>query len=160
SATTTDPAPNSAAWLAASRTTRGSRRATARRATRGAATSGPTTSTASSTCTALRNVLTVHSVGAGGPGGAPGARDPPGVLPGTPRWHDRTMTTLVTLDDVRRARHELAGVVRTTPLEPCRPLGAALGGDAWLKCENLQRAGSYKVRGAYVRIGRLSEAER
>jgi len=70
------------------------------------------------------------------------------------------MTTLVTLDDVRRARHELAGVVRTTPLEPCRPLGAALGGDAWLKCENLQRAGSYKVRGAYVRIGRLSEAER
>ncbi len=70
------------------------------------------------------------------------------------------MTTLVTLDDVRRARHELAGVVRTTPLEPCRPVGAAVGGDAWLKCENLQRAGSYKVRGAYVRIGRLSEAER
>ncbi|HEY8451617.1 MAG TPA: threonine ammonia-lyase [Natronosporangium sp.] len=70
------------------------------------------------------------------------------------------MTTLVTLDDVRRARHELAGVVRTTPLEPCRPLAAALGGDAWLKCENLQRAGSYKVRGAYVRISRLSEAER
>ena len=30
----------------------------------------------------------------------------------------------------------------------------------WLKCENQQRAGSYKVRGAYTRISRLSDAER
>ncbi len=70
------------------------------------------------------------------------------------------MTTLVTLADVERARTLLAGVVRTTPLEPCRPLVEVLGGDAWLKCENLQCAGSYKVRGAYVRIARLSPQER
>ncbi|WP_018808205.1 threonine ammonia-lyase [Salinispora arenicola] len=70
------------------------------------------------------------------------------------------MTKLVGLDDVRAARELLAGVVRTTPLEPSRPLSGALGGPVWLKCENLQRAGSYKVRGAFVRISRLSAAER
>ncbi|MDG4820978.1 threonine ammonia-lyase [Asanoa sp. WMMD1127] len=70
------------------------------------------------------------------------------------------MTDLVGLADVEAARELLAGVVRTTPLEPSRPLSARLGGPAWLKCENLQRAGSYKVRGAYVRIARLSDAER
>ena len=70
------------------------------------------------------------------------------------------MTDLVGLADVEAARSLLTGVVRTTPLEPSRPLSAALGGPAWLKCENLQRAGSYKVRGAYVRIARLTDAER
>jgi threonine dehydratase len=54
----------------------------------------------------------------------------------------------------------LRGVVRHTPLEPSRPVSAAIDGPAWLKCENVQRAGSYKVRGAYVRISRLSAAER
>jgi threonine dehydratase len=71
-----------------------------------------------------------------------------------------TALDLVTLADVEKARELIAGVVRRTPLEPCRPLTAALGGPAWLKCENLQRAGSFKVRGAYVRIARLSPAER
>lgn len=70
------------------------------------------------------------------------------------------MTELVGLADVRAARELLAGITRTTPLEPSRPLSAALGGPVWLKCENVQRAGSYKVRGAYVRISRLSAAER
>ncbi|WBB77408.1 threonine ammonia-lyase [Micromonospora sp. WMMD882] len=70
------------------------------------------------------------------------------------------MTELVELADVRAARELLTGVTRVTPLEPSRPLTAALGGAAWLKCEHLQRAGSYKVRGAYVRIARLSPAER
>lgn len=70
------------------------------------------------------------------------------------------MTALVSLADVEEARRQLAGVVRTTPLEPCRPLTAVLAGPAWLKCENLQRGGSYKVRGAYQRISRLSEPER
>ncbi|HEX5542116.1 MAG TPA: threonine ammonia-lyase [Micromonospora sp.] len=70
------------------------------------------------------------------------------------------MTQLVSLADVRSARELLGDVVRTTPLEPSRPLSAILGDEAWLKCENLQRAGSYKVRGAYVRISRLSPEER
>jgi threonine dehydratase len=71
-----------------------------------------------------------------------------------------TATALVSLDDVEAARKALAGVVRLTPLEPCRPLATALGGPAWVKCENVQRAGSFKVRGAYLRISRLTAAER
>jgi threonine dehydratase len=67
---------------------------------------------------------------------------------------------LVTLADVEAARKLLAGIVRTTPMEPCRPLVTKLAGPAWLKCENFQRSGSYKVRGAYVRISRLSDEER
>jgi threonine dehydratase len=67
---------------------------------------------------------------------------------------------LVSLDDVLAARELLADVVRVTPLEECRPLAAKVGGPAWLKCENLQRAGSFKIRGAYVRIARLSPEER
>ena len=70
------------------------------------------------------------------------------------------MTELVTLDDVTSARKILEGVVRMTPLEPSRPLSTALGGPAWLKCENVQRAGSFKVRGAYLRIFRLTAEER
>ncbi|GAB7040463.1 MULTISPECIES: threonine ammonia-lyase [Catenuloplanes] len=70
------------------------------------------------------------------------------------------MDDLVSLPDVEAARELISGVVRTTPLEPSRPLSALLGVPTWLKCENLQRAGSYKVRGAYVRISRLSAAER
>ncbi len=70
------------------------------------------------------------------------------------------MPDLISLSDVEAARELLHGVIRTTPLEPCRPLTAKLDGPAWLKCENLQRAGSYKVRGAYVRIARLSDEER
>ncbi|HEU4426328.1 MAG TPA: threonine ammonia-lyase, partial [Pilimelia sp.] len=71
-----------------------------------------------------------------------------------------TETALLGLADVAAARQLLSGVTRETPLEPSRPLTGKLGGPAWLKCENLQRAGSFKVRGAYVRISRLSAAER
>lgn len=69
-------------------------------------------------------------------------------------------TPLVSLDDVRAARELIADVVRATPLEECRPLAAKIGAPAWLKCENLQLAGSFKIRGAYVRISRLSAEER
>ena len=54
----------------------------------------------------------------------------------------------------------LEGVARTTPLEGSRPLSTAVGGPVFLKCENLQRTGSFKVRGAYVRIAKLTEQER
>jgi threonine dehydratase len=73
---------------------------------------------------------------------------------------DPSAANLVTLADIELARDTLNGVVRRTPLEPSRPLTAALAGPAWLKCENVQRAGSYKVRGAYLRISRMSAEER
>ena len=67
---------------------------------------------------------------------------------------------LLALSDIEAARQLLTGVVRTTPLEQSAPLTQRLGVPTWLKCEHLQRAGSYKVRGAYTRISRLSDAER
>jgi threonine dehydratase len=69
-------------------------------------------------------------------------------------------TELVTLSDVQKARELLVDLVRYTPMEPCRPLTAKVGGPVRLKCENVQRAGSYKVRGALVRISRLSQEEK
>jgi len=66
----------------------------------------------------------------------------------------------VDLDDVRAARKLLDGVIRVTPLEHSRVLAAAAGGPVHLKCENLQRTGSFKIRGAYTRIARLSREER
>jgi threonine dehydratase len=67
---------------------------------------------------------------------------------------------LVGLADIRAARELLAGVSCTTPVEGSRALAERVGGPVWLKCENLQRTGSFKIRGAYVRIARLSDAER
>ena len=66
----------------------------------------------------------------------------------------------VTVADVEAARELLAGVVRRTPVEPNRALAAKVGGPVVLKCENLQRAGSFKIRGAYTRISRLTEEQR
>ncbi|MCU7725413.1 threonine ammonia-lyase [Actinoplanes sp. KI2] len=67
---------------------------------------------------------------------------------------------LLSLSDVEAARELLTGVVETTPVLHSRPLSEVTGVPTWLKCENQQRAGSYKVRGAYTRIARLSDAER
>jgi threonine dehydratase len=66
----------------------------------------------------------------------------------------------VELDDVLAARKLLEGVIRVTPLEHSRVLAARAGGPVHLKCENLQRTGSFKIRGAYVRISRLSPEQR
>ncbi|MCW2840030.1 MAG: threonine ammonia-lyase [Aeromicrobium sp.] len=64
------------------------------------------------------------------------------------------------LDDVRAARGLLKGVTETTPMAHSRWLSSRTGQDVFLKAENLQRTGSFKIRGAYVRIARLSEEER
>lgn len=66
----------------------------------------------------------------------------------------------VTLDDIYRAQELLGGIAEKTPIESSRALGRLVGADVFLKCENLQRAGSFKVRGAYVRMARLSAQER
>ncbi|GAA1776384.1 threonine ammonia-lyase [Nostocoides vanveenii] len=72
------------------------------------------------------------------------------------------MATLptVTLDDIRSAREALGDLIRPTPLEYSRTLSEKVGTQVFLKCENLQRAGSFKIRGAYTRISRLSEEEK
>src|SRR5437764_2188855 len=67
---------------------------------------------------------------------------------------------LVTGADVEAAAAVLKDVVRHTPLEHSRGLADRVGGPVWLKCENLQWTGSFKIRGAYTRIARLTDAER
>jgi threonine dehydratase len=62
--------------------------------------------------------------------------------------------------DVQAAGRILNGVVRTTPVIRSRALSELVGGAAYLKCENLQRTGSFKIRGAYVRMSRLTAEER
>ncbi|MGW9306061.1 threonine ammonia-lyase [Streptomyces cyaneofuscatus] len=64
------------------------------------------------------------------------------------------------LDDVRGAQKMLSGVARATALEGSRHLSELVGAPVHLKCENLQRTGSFKLRGAYVRISGLSPVER
>jgi threonine dehydratase len=66
----------------------------------------------------------------------------------------------VTLDDVRGAQKMLSGVARVTAMEGSRHLSQLVGAPVLLKCENLQRTGSFKLRGAYVRIAGLLPEER
>ncbi len=65
----------------------------------------------------------------------------------------------VTLSDVVRARQVLHGVIHKTDLVPSRVLSDE-GREIHLKSESLQQTGSFKVRGAFVKVASLSEAER
>ena len=58
------------------------------------------------------------------------------------------------------ARKLIHDVISDTPVLHSRVLSETVAGPVFLKCENLQRTGSFKVRGAYSRIARLSDAER
>ena len=61
----------------------------------------------------------------------------------------------ITYDDVLDARRRLDGVIRKTPTRLADAVSRALGRPVYLKPEHLQRAGSFKIRGAYNRISRL-----
>ena len=62
----------------------------------------------------------------------------------------------VSLEDVRSARERLAGVTRVTPLWPSVTLSERAGSPVFLKCEQLQRGGSFKLRGAANMLAALS----
>lgn len=66
------------------------------------------------------------------------------------------MTPPVTLDDIRDAAARLAGVAHRTPVVRSRTLDELVGAEVLLKCENLQRIGAFKFRGAYNAASRLS----
>jgi len=70
------------------------------------------------------------------------------------------LSPLPGLADIEAARGELRGISIETPMEESRWLSAVAGGPVLLKCENLQRTGSFKIRGAYTRMSRLSAEER
>jgi threonine dehydratase len=65
-----------------------------------------------------------------------------------------------TLAEIEEARRRLDGVARATPVVSSETLGRLVGRPVWLKAENLQRTGSFKIRGAFNRISTLTEAER
>jgi len=67
---------------------------------------------------------------------------------------------MVTFDDVVAAAQRLAGIAHRTPVATSHLLDEACGNQMFLKCENLQRVGAFKFRGAYNAISRLTEAER
>jgi threonine dehydratase len=65
-----------------------------------------------------------------------------------------------TLTDFERARDRIAALTHVTPLESSTYLEKILGSPVLLKCENLQRTGSYKIRGAYNRLSLLTADEK
>jgi threonine dehydratase len=68
--------------------------------------------------------------------------------------------TAPTLAEIREAQRRLDGVARLTPVFSSETVARLCGRPVWLKAENLQRTGSFKIRGAFNRIATLSEAER
>lgn len=65
-----------------------------------------------------------------------------------------------TLAEIREARKRVSSVVDTTPMEKSRYLRELLGQDVFFKAENLQRTGSYKIRGAFNLLSQLSPEQR
>ena len=68
--------------------------------------------------------------------------------------------TTITLADVRAAAERLRGVAQRTPVLRSSTFDAAAGAEVWLKCEQFQRGGAFKFRGAYNRIASMPEAQR
>jgi threonine dehydratase len=64
------------------------------------------------------------------------------------------------LPEIERARERLDGVARVTPVFPSETLSRLAGRPVRLKAENLQRTGSFKIRGAYVKLSSLEPEQR
>jgi threonine dehydratase len=71
-----------------------------------------------------------------------------------------TVDSRVSFDDIVAAAERLSGVAHRTPVVTSRTLDARVGARVFLKCENLQRGGAFKFRGAHNAISRLSDGER
>ena len=71
-----------------------------------------------------------------------------------------TETALPTFADVESAAAQIAGVAHRTPVARSRTIDARTGAHLFFKCENLQRAGAFKFRGAYNALSRLSPDQR
>jgi threonine dehydratase len=71
-----------------------------------------------------------------------------------------TTRTAPTLADIRAARERIAGVASVTPVFASETFSRVTGRSVLLKAENLQRTGSFKIRGAVNKIATLSDAER
>ena len=70
------------------------------------------------------------------------------------------MSKLPTFDDVAAAAARLQGHAHRTPVMRSRMLDQALGAEVYFKCENLQRMGAFKFRGAFNALSQFSPAQR
>ena len=66
----------------------------------------------------------------------------------------------VNLEDVKKAEEVLKSIVKETPLQESKELSAKLGANVYYKCENLQKTGSFKIRGACNKISNLTDEEK
>jgi len=66
----------------------------------------------------------------------------------------------ITIDDVREAARRLKGHIHRTPVITSRSFDEATGHRVFFKCENLQRAGAFKIRGALNKLLTLTDVER
>src|SRR4051812_5850603 len=71
-----------------------------------------------------------------------------------------TNPLLPTFDDVENAARQIAGIAHRTPVATSRAIDAQSGAAVFFKCENLQRAGAFKFRGAYNALSRLDGDQR
>src|SRR3954454_8715794 len=71
-----------------------------------------------------------------------------------------TVDFAISLADVRQAADRLRGIANRTPVVTSRTVDALVGAQVFLKCENLQRGGAFKFRGAYNRLVALTEDQR
>jgi threonine dehydratase len=73
---------------------------------------------------------------------------------------DTAFEPAIGLSDVRQAAERLRGIANRTPVVTSRTVDGLVGGQVFFKCENLQRGGAFKFRGAYNRLVALSDEER
>ena len=67
---------------------------------------------------------------------------------------------MLTLEQFKEARNVLQGVLRPTPLIQSPYLSKSCGNNVYLKPENMQVTGAYKIRGAYYKISTLTDEEK
>lgn len=71
-----------------------------------------------------------------------------------------TTALSVTRADIEAAQERLAGIAHRTPVLTSRTVNELVKSKVFFKCENFQRTGSFKFRGAYNALAQLSEAQR
>ena len=67
---------------------------------------------------------------------------------------------MVTIEDINKAYERLKLTVKRTPIDESRTISERTGGKVFLKAENLQKTGAFKIRGAFNKIINLTEDER
>jgi threonine dehydratase len=74
-------------------------------------------------------------------------------------WNPEKKGRIPTIEDIVKAQELLSGIIRRTPLQTSRTFSGLAGTNLFLKLECLQVTGSFKVRGAFVKISRLSHKQ-